>query len=194
MNDLVKILGFAGSLRRGSYNKALLRAALELVPDDAELDTFDLDGIVPFNQDFERDPPEPVVQFKARIRAADALLIATPEYNYSIPGVLKNAIDWASRPFTDNAFDSKPIALMGASTGMLGTGRAQYDLRRSCVFLNMYPLNRPEVMVPYCEDKIDQAGRVTDGYTREKIRQLLQALVAWTQRLRAAEFAEQATS
>lgn len=193
MNDAIRILGFAGSLRKNSYNKAILRAALELAPDDAEMETFDLEGIPPFNQDYDTDPPEKVKEFKSAIRAADAILIATPEYNYSIPGVLKNAIDWASRPYADSAFDGKPIALMGASVGMLGTARAQYDLRRCCVFLNMYPLNRPEVMVPYCEDKIDQSGRVTDGNTRDKIRQLLQALVVWTRRLRAAEYAEEAT-
>ncbi len=192
MNGTIRIFGFAGSLRSGSYNKALLRAALELVPDDAELETFDLEGIVPFNQDHDKDPPAKVREFKAGIRAADAILIATPEYNYSIPGVLKNAIDWASRPYLENAFDGKPLGLMSASPGMIGGARAQYDLRRSCVFLNMYPLNRPEVIVPYCEDKIDQSGRVTDGHTREKIRQLLQALVTWTRRLRAAEYAEQA--
>ncbi len=193
MDDIVKILGFAGSLRKGSYNKAILRAALELVPDDAELGTFDLEGIPPFNQDLDRDPPARVREFKSAVRAADAILIATPEYNYSIPGVLKNAIDWASRPYEENAFDGKPIGLMGASPGMIGTARAQYDLRRACVFLNMYPVNRPEVMVSYCEDKIDASGRVTDGHTRDKIRQLLQALVAWTRRLRAAEYAEQST-
>ncbi len=193
MNDIVKILGFAGSLRKGSYNKAILRAALELVPEDAELETFDLEGIPPFNQDLDTAPPAKVKEFKSGIRAADAILIATPEYNYSIPGVLKNAIDWASRPYAENVFDGKPLGIMGASPGMIGTARAQYDLRRACVFLNMYPVNRPEVMVSYCEDKIDQSGRVTDGHTRDKIRQLLQALVTWTRRLRAAEYAEQAT-
>jgi len=192
MDDVVRIFGFAGSLRKGSYNKALLRAALELVPEDAELETLDLEGIPPFNQDSDRDPPERVREFKSKIRAADALLIVTPEYNYSIPGVLKNAIDWASRPYAENAFDGKPVAFMGASPGMTGTARAQYDLRRSCVFLNMYALNRPEVLVSYCEDKIDQAGRVTDTHTREKIRELLEALVVWTRRLRAPQYAEQA--
>jgi chromate reductase len=191
MDDMVRIFGFAGSLRKGSYNKALLRAALELVPDDAELETFDLEGIPPFNQDLEGDPPERVREFKSKIGAADAILIARPEYNYSIPGVLKNAIDWASRPYADNAFDDKPAALMGASISMLDTARAQYDLRRCCVFLNMYPLNQPEVMVPYCEDKIDQAGRVTDTHTREKIRALLESLVVWTRRLRVPQHAEQ---
>ncbi len=180
----ISILGFAGSLRKGSYNKSLLRAALEMVPADAELEIFDLEGIPPFNQDLENQPPEKVKGFKAKIRAADAILIATPEYNYSIPGLLKNAIDNASRPYGDNAFDGKPVAIMGASIGMLGTARAQYHLRQSLVFLNMYPLNQPEVMVPLAQEKIDQNGRVTDQKTREKIKELLEALVIWTKRLK----------
>ena len=111
------------------------------------LEIFDLEGIPPFNQDEEAHAPERVGQFKQRIRAADAILIVTPEYNYSIPGVLKNAIDWASRPYGDSAWEGKPVALMGASVGAMGTSRAQYHLRQVFVFLNMYPLNRPEVMI-----------------------------------------------
>jgi len=184
MERMINILGFAGSLRKGSYNKALLSAAQELVPKGAAVETFDLEGIPPFNQDMENQPPEKVKEFKARIRAADAILIATPEYNYSIPGVLKNAIDWASRPYGDNAFEGKPAAVMGASIGMLGTARAQYDLRRSFVFLNMYLLNQPEVMVPFAQDKIDKDGKVTDLKAREKIKELLQSLIIWTRRLK----------
>lgn len=183
--DKIRILGFAGSLRKGSYNKALLRAALDVVPDDAELEAFDLEGIPPFSEDWEQDPPEKVREFKSRIRAADAILIVTPEYNYSIPGVLKNAIDSASRPYGDNAFDGKPVAMMGATIGTLGTARAQYHLRQSCIFLNMYPLNQPEVMVAQAQNKIDADGRLTDDETRRRIGELLAALVAWTRRLRS---------
>jgi chromate reductase, NAD(P)H dehydrogenase (quinone) len=165
----IKILGFAGSLRKDSYNKYLLRAARELLPEDAELEIFDLEGIPPFNQDLELDQTEKVREFKAKIRAADALLIATPEYNYSVPGVLKNAIDSASRPYGDNPFDGKPVAIMGASIGMLGTGRTQYHLRQSMVFLNMYPINRPEVIVTFAQQKIDQSGQMADEETRGKI-------------------------
>jgi len=184
MAPKISILGFAGSLRKGSYNKSLLRAALEMVPTEAELQIFDLEGIPPFNQDLEKQPPEKVKEFKAKIRAADAILIATPEYNYSMPGVLKNAIDNASRPYGDNAFNGKPVAIMGASIGMLGTARAQYHLRQSLVFLNMYPLNQPEVMVPFAQEKIDQNGLLTDQKTREKIKELLEALVMWTRKLK----------
>jgi chromate reductase len=184
MTKNISILGFGGSLRRDSYNKALLRAAVEMVPAEAELKIFEIEGIPLFSQDLEKTPAPVVQDFKARIRAADALLIATPEYNYSIPGFLKNAIDQASRPYGDNAFDGKPVAIMGASIGILGTSRAQYHLRQSCVFLNMYPLNQPEVMVPLAQDKIDQNGRVTDPKTREKIKELLEALVAWTKKFK----------
>lgn len=183
METTVNILGFAGSLRKESYNKSLLRAAFELVPEGAKLESFDLEGIPPFNQDLENQLPQKVKEFKSKIREADAILIVTPEYNYSIPGVLKNAIDWASRPYGDNAFNGKPVAVMGASVGMLGTGRAQYDLRRSFVFLNMYPINQPEVMVPFAHEKIDKGGKVTDPKTREKIKELLVSLMAWTRRL-----------
>lgn len=186
MDNIVKILGFAGSLRKGSYNRALLRAAVELVPKDAELQTFDLAGFPLFNQDLENEPTEKVTEFKTRIRAADAVLIVTPEYNYSIPGVLKNAIDCASRPYGDNAFEHKPVAIMGASIGMAGTARAQYHLRQCFVFLTCFALNQPEVMVPFAQDKFDKDGKLTDEKTREKIRELLENLVAWTRRLKSS--------
>lgn len=178
-----KILGFAGSLRKGSYNKALLRAAWELVPEGVELEIFDLEGIPPFNQDLENEPAEKVKEFKAKIRAADAILIVTPEYNYSIPGVLKNAIDSTSRPYGDNAFEHKPVAIMGASIGMMGTARAQYHLRQCFVFLSCFALNQPEVMVAHAQEKFDKDGKLTDQKTRDLIRQLLDGLVAWTERL-----------
>jgi chromate reductase, NAD(P)H dehydrogenase (quinone) len=120
METKLKFLGFAGSLRLGSYNKALLRAATNLLPENATLEIFDLNDIPPFNQDLEMDIPKEVTEFKSKIREADAILIATPEYNYSVPGVLKNAIDFASRPYGDNPFDGKPVAIMSASIGMLG--------------------------------------------------------------------------
>ncbi len=194
MDKKIQILGFAGSLRKQSYNRSLLSTATEMVPDDATLEVFDLEGIPPFNQDLENQPPEKVNEFKGKIRAADAILIVTPEYNYSIPGVLKNAIDWASRPYGDNAFDGKPVAVMGASPGMTGTARAQYHLRQTFVFLNMYPMNRPEVMVPSANEKIDENGKVKDERTRKKIRELLESLVIWTKRMKAGEEASARTT
>jgi len=184
MGQPVKILGFVGSLRKGSYNKALMRAAVALVPDDAAIEVFDLEGIPPFNQDLESQPPQIVKEFKAKIRKADAILIASPEYNYSVPGVLKNAIDWASRPYGDSAFEGKPVALMSASVGSLGGARAQYHLRQSFVFLNMHPLNHPEVMMPFAEDNVDAEGNVTNEQTKQLIRELLEALVQWTRKLK----------
>lgn len=186
MEKLVTVLGFAGSLRKDSYNKALLRAALELAPEGVKMELFDLEGIPPFNQDLENQPSPKVKEFKTKIRAADAILIATPEANYTLPGVLTNAMNWASRPYGDNAFDGKPVAVLGASVGMLGTARAQYHLRQSFVFLNMHPINQPEVLVPFAQEKVDKKGNVTDSKTREKIGQLLESLVAWTIRLKGA--------
>ena len=124
MSKAVRILGIAGSLRRDSFNRAALRAATELVPEGASIETFELDGIPGFNQDDEQNPPFEVVQLKQRIREVDAILFVTPEYNYSVPGVLKNAIDWASRPYGDSAWNGKPAAIMGASVGLFGTARS----------------------------------------------------------------------
>jgi chromate reductase len=179
----IRVLGIAGSLRDSSYNKAALRAARELLPNGATLETADLDGLPLFNEENERPLPPRVVELKARIREADAILIATPEYNYSIPGVLKNAIDWASRPYSDNAWDGKPVALIGASPGPQGTARAQYHLRQTFVFLNMYPVNQPEVMISNAAQRFDAQGQLVDEGMRARIRQLLEALVTWTRRL-----------
>lgn len=183
MNRKIRVLGFAGSLRKGSFNKALIREARESAPADVELEIFDIEGLPLFNQDMENNPPEKLKEFKAAIRAADAVLIATPEYNYSVPGILKNAIDCASRPYGDSAWNGKPVAIMGASIGMLGTARAQYNLRKSFVFLNMYALNQPEVMVPFAQEKFDGEGRLTDQKTKEKVKELVEALASWTRKL-----------
>ncbi len=182
MNEVLKVLGFAGSLRKGSYNKALLRAAVGLAPATCQIESFDLEGIPPFNQDQETNPPERVKLFKSSIRAADAVLMVTPEHNYSIPGVLKNAIDWASRPYGDNSFEGKAVAIMSASTGMLGGARAQYHLRQTFVFLNMRPLNRPEVFVTFAPEKFDENGGLKDEKTREVVRGFLVSLEAWARK------------
>src|SRR5690349_9580060 len=141
------ILGISGSLRKGSYNRMALNAARQLLPDGASLVTFDLEGISPYNQDLDATPPARVIELKKAIRAADAVLFVTPEYNYSIPGVLKNAIDWASRPYGDSAWKGKPAAVMGASISALGSARAQYHLRQCFVFLDMPSVLQPEVMI-----------------------------------------------
>jgi chromate reductase len=183
MNKPFRILGLPGSLREASYNHAALLAAKELTPADVSVEIATLAGIPPFNQDIESQPPPAVVELKQRIRAADAILIATPEYNYSIPGVLKNAIDWASRPYGDSAWSGKPVAVLGASVGMLGTARAQYHLRQIFVFLDMHALNQPEVMIANAAQRFDDRGRLTDEKTRELIGKQLQGLVALARQL-----------
>jgi chromate reductase len=183
MDQPIRILGIAGSLRRKSYNRAALKAAQQLAPEDAVIETFDIEGIPPFSEDDERQPPAKVVEFKKRIREADAILFVTPEYNYSIPGVLKNAIDWASRPYGDSAWSGKPAAIMGASSGRLGTARAQYHLRQVFVFLNVLALNQPEVMISNAAAEFDADGNLTNETTKKLIRQLLVNLTGWTRDL-----------
>jgi chromate reductase len=176
MAESISILGIAGSLRKASYNKSALRAAQGLCPQGATLETFGLEGIPVFNQDEERNPPKQVVDLKARIRAADAILLVTPEYNYSIPGVLKNAIDWASRPYGDSAWNGKPVAIMGASAGLFGTARAQYHLRQCFVFLNMDAVIQPEVTIGNASQAFDEQGNLVDETSKKLISQLLQNL------------------
>jgi len=167
-----------GSLRQASYNKSALRAAKELVPEGAEIEIFELTGIPPFSEDDEKNPPERVIEFKRKIREADGILFATPEYNYSIPGVLKNAIDWASRPYGDNAWSGKPAAVMSASVGNLGGVRAQYHLRQVFVFLNVHDMKQPELMIASAAHKFDAQGNLSDETTREYMRKFLAAFVS----------------
>jgi chromate reductase, NAD(P)H dehydrogenase (quinone) len=187
MSGTCNILGIVGSLRRESYNRSAMRAATQLVPQRARIEVFDLDGIPPFNQDDEHHAPAKVVELKRRVRAADALLFVTPEYNYSVPGVLKNAIDWASRPYGDNAWHGKPAAVMGASTGSIGTARAQAHLRQVFVFLNVYAINQPEVMIGNAAERFDSEGNLRDETSKKLIRQLLQNLADWAERFRRQE-------
>ena len=187
MSSHIRILGIAGSLRRGSYNQAALRAAELLVPENVEIDIFQLDEIPMFNEDDENRPPSSVVELKKRIRRADAVLIVTPEYNYSIPGILKNAIDWASRPRGDSAWSGKPSAIMGASLGVIGTARAQYHLRQIFVTLNLFPLNQPEVIIADAAHRFDESGNLIHEPTKQLIQELLKNLVDWTRRISPGE-------
>ena len=190
MADQVRILGIAGSLRKASYNRGALRAAQQLCPEGAKIEIFELDGIPVFNQDEEKPPPPQVIDLKKRIRAADAILLVTPEYNYGLPGVLKNAIDWASRPHGDNAWDGKPVAIMSAAMSMGGGIRAQYQLRQSFVFLNMDAVVQPEVAINNVGERFDAQSNLKDETSKKLIRQLLQSLVqkvrARKQEIRAA--------
>jgi chromate reductase len=169
----IKILGIAGSLRKGSFNRMALKVAQGLVPAGASLDALDLPDLPGFNQDQEKTPPSAVTEMKAKIRAADAILLVTPEYNYSVPGVFKNAIDWCARPYGDSAWKGKPVAIMGASAGVLGTARAQYHLRQTLVFLDMPAVNQPEVMISAAASKFDANGNLTDDTAKKLISQLL---------------------
>jgi chromate reductase, NAD(P)H dehydrogenase (quinone) len=177
-----RVLGLAGSLRQGSYNRAALRAAVELAPAGMTIETFDLAPIQPYNEDVkEKGFPPPERDLREKIRSADALLIVTPEYNRSIPGVLKNAIDWASRP-PDQPFNGKPAAIFGVSPGMIGTAVAQFHLRQCLGVLNALVMNTPSVMIGQAAGKFDEEGRLTDEPTREIIGKLLAALAEWTRR------------
>jgi chromate reductase len=184
MHKRVKILGFAGSLRRNSFNRLLLRTAAKLLPNSAELEILDLDGIPLYNQDIEVvGIPESVRKFKNKIEGADAILIATPEYNHAYPVVLKNAIDWASRPYGQNSFAGKPVAVISASPGMLGGVAAQDQLKQVLLWLDMHIVPQPAVLVTSAHDKIDSEGNVTDPATREFLQKLLANLVRYTEKL-----------
>jgi chromate reductase, NAD(P)H dehydrogenase (quinone) len=182
--DPIRVLAIAGSLRKGSLNKALVRVAVQVAPPGVVVEDFgDLGGIPPYNEDVEKQPPESVKALKEKVTAADALLIATPEYNNSVPGVLKNAIDWASRPYGDNSFEDKPVAVMSAG-GHMGGMRAQLSLRQVFVYLDMHPVNKPQVAITNAKTRLDASGEFTDPAIRDSVKQLLVALEAWTRRLR----------
>lgn len=176
MASSIQVAGFAGSLRKQSYNRALLHAALELLPEGMELEIVELNDLPLFSEDQEHPPPEAVRVFCQRIRQADALLIATPEYNYSVSGVLKNAIDWASRPPGHGAMQGKPTAIMGCSPGRFGTVRAQLALRQTLLYLDMPTVRHPEVMVTNAAERFDAEGQLSDERTRKQVTEMLVAL------------------
>jgi chromate reductase, NAD(P)H dehydrogenase (quinone) len=176
----ISVLGICGSLRKGSFNRAALDTAIELKPAGMDVTIADISQFPLYNEDVRAQGfPAPVETLRRQIKAADALVFACPEYNYSISGVLKNAIDWASRP-PDQPFAGKPVAILGAAAGMAGGARAQLHLRHSCVFLDMHPLNRPEVLIFQAHNKFDAAGRLTDDVARGLIGDLMAALLRWT--------------
>lgn len=184
-DNTLNVLGICGSLRKASLNRALLRAAQEEQPDGMAITLCDLHDIPLFNDDLLLPtPPEGVLKFRAAIAAADALILCAPEYNYSISGVLKNAIDWASRP-PNPPLDGKPLALMGASPSLMGTIRGQLATRQVCIFTNMIAMNKPELFVSKAHEKFDSEGKLTDGETRQKLRAFLVAFAAWAGRVRA---------
>ena len=178
--ETIKILGISGSLRKGSYNTAALRAAIEMAPADVSFVTAHIGDIPLYNEDLKAEGFPPSVQrLREQIQQADAILFVSPEYNYSVPGVLKNAIDWASRA-PDQPFAGKAAAIMGASPGAVGTARMQYHLRQIAVFLDLKVLNRPEVMIGGAAQRFDAEGRLTDEATRKFVQSLVVALRDWT--------------
>lgn len=183
----IRVAGIPGSLREGSLNKGLLRAAVELAPAGMEIKTYTgLGDIPPYNEDvFARGDPEPVAVMKAAISEADAILISTPEYNYGVPGVLKNAIDWASRPAGKSVLNRKPAAIMGCSPGLGGTIRVQHALRQTFVFTETYVMLQPEIKIPSAAPLFDSSGRLTDDNTRQHLKKFLEAFVVWVQRFKS---------
>jgi len=186
-SDIVRVLGFAGSLRKASYNRGLLAAAQALAPPTLAVKVFDLVDVPLYNADVEAQGDPPAVRdLKAAIAAADGVLIATPEYNHGVPAVTKNAVDWTSRPPKGAALDGKPVGLIGASPGMTGSARGQSQLRQAFEFTNSYAMPQPELLVFRAHEKSDEAGRLTDEATRTFLARYLVAFEAWVRRLRGA--------
>jgi chromate reductase, NAD(P)H dehydrogenase (quinone) len=181
----VRVVGIAGSLRRASFNRALLRTAVELAPGRLKIDVHDIAGIPLYNQDVEdQQVPDAVTALREALRAADGLLIATPEYNHGVPGVLKNTIDWLSRPPRGSALSGKPVGLIGASPGATGTARSQTQLRQAFVFTNSYAMPQPEILVGRAHEKFNSEGRLTDEATRKFLAQFLDQFATWVARFR----------
>ena len=181
----LRILGMSGSARKNSFNMALLHAAKDLVPPGVTLEIFDLTTLPMYNQDLESAIPEAVLRFKEEIMKADAILFSTPEYNYSISALLKNAIEWGNRPAVDNSWDGKPAAMMSASTSLRGGVRAQLHLRHIMVDLNIHPVNQPQLLVAKAQEKFDAEMKLTDEAVKETLRNLLLSLVQWTMKLQS---------
>ena len=176
----INVFAFAGSLREGSFNRALLEAAQEEAPEGMTIDIFDLAGVPLYNADLEAEgDPERVTALKDGIRAADAVLIATPEYNHGVPAVSKNAVDWASRPPRNSPLDEKPVGIIGASPGMTGSARGQTQLRQAFEFTNSYCMPQPEILVARAHEKFDDEGQLTDEKTRSFLGNYLEALGEW---------------
>lgn len=178
------VAGFAGSLRKGSFNRSLLRAAVELAPEGMAIEVLDIAAIPIFNADLEAEgDPAPVAEFKRAVAAAAGLLIATPEYNLGVPAVTKNVIDWASRPPRNSVLGGKPVAVMGATPGMGGTARGQSQLRQAFVFTNSYAMPQPEVLVRRASELFDAEGLLVDEPTREHLGKFLAAFADWIERV-----------
>jgi chromate reductase len=181
---LIKVMGFAGSLRRASFNRSLLHAAQTLAPEGMEITAFDLLAVPLYNADVEAEgDPQGVAAFKQAIREADAVLMVTPEYNHGVPGVMKNAVDWASRPPQSAPLARKPVGIIGASPGVTGSARGQSQLRQAFEFTNSYCMPQPELLVFRAHEKFDAEGRLVDEATATYLRRYLEAFLEWARRL-----------
>jgi len=187
----IKIAAICGSLRAASFNRLLLNAAVKLCPAGATMEVVEWADVPVFNQDLESNLPESVKRFKAQVAAADAVLFVTPEYNYSIPGPLKNLVDWGSRPYGTSCWSGKAVSIMGTSpgkySGASGTGRAQYHLRQTFVFLDMHPVQQPEVMVTDSPGRFNEKGELSDEFFQKKIPENLEALIKLAKALKGAK-------
>jgi len=185
MTTPTRVVGFAGSLRRGSYNRGLLRAVAELAPETMEFEAVSIDGVPLYNQDVEEaGVPGAVEALRQAVAAAEGLLIATPEYNHGVPGVTKNAVDWLSRPPRHSVLDGKPVAILGASPGITGTARGQSQLRQAFESTNSPVMPQPEILVYRAHEKFDDTGRLTDERTHTHLAKYLAAFVDWIARFR----------
>ncbi|MEO6695909.1 MAG: NAD(P)H-dependent oxidoreductase [Ignavibacteria bacterium] len=184
MSEKIKVLGISGSLRKHSKNMALLRASVELNPENMEIEIFGLEDIPFYNQDLDNEDnlPKAVQMFKEKITASHSLLIASPEYNHSVTGILKNAIDWASTPYSNSPLNKKPYAVMGVSGGASGTIRSQLHFRQIAAENNMFGMNKPEIYVTMGKSKFNEKDELTDEPTRERLKKFLEAFYEWTLR------------
>lgn len=181
----LKIVGICGSLRKESLNRKALITARKFIPSNIDFEIIEIGDLPLFNQDLENNPPEEVVAFREKIKSADGILFSIPEYNYSISAALKNAIEWGSRPYGVAVLNRKPVAIMGVSSGMLGTARAQYHFRQICVQVDMYVFNKPEVIITFGMDKFDESGNLIDEHTLEKIKNLVESFIPWINKMKA---------
>ncbi len=183
MKEILNILSFAGSLRKNSYNKYLINNIKDLKPDNLNIEIFDLKDIPLYNEDVEKAGfPESVLELRNKISAADGILIATPEYNYSYSGITKNTIDWISRP-PNQPLNGKPLAIVGASMGPSGTMRAQLHLRQSLIYLNPIIMNKPEIYVSFAHEKFDSEGKLKDEITKKIIKDFLDSFSVWIRKI-----------
>ena len=179
MSAVRDIAVFVGSLRKESLNRKLAKALAELAPSSLKLDIVEIGQLPLYNQDFDEDPSPVYVEFRARVRAADGVLFITPEYNRSVPGALKNALDVASRPYGQSAWNGKPGAVISASPGAIGGFGANHHLRQSLVFLNVPAMQQPEAYIGGADKLFDASGKLASDGTRKFLQQFIEAFANW---------------